>query len=165
MVYHKRNSVGFLQAKNLPLRIHEMIYIFGNKNATKKTYNPQMTVGKPYSHGGSRKSANAGIYEGYEKVDVHENISGNRYPTSVLSDFQLDHEKFHRTQKPIALCDWLVNTFTEKGDVVLDFCMGSGSSVISCIRNGRSYIGIEKDRSIFEIARKRIEENEKVRQT
>lgn len=118
------------------------------RNTLKKCYNPQMTKGKPYKSG----SGGAEIY-GIKKI---QNINkGTRYPTSILK-FGYDKEKFHPTQKPVALCEWLVKTYSNKGETVLDFTMGSGSSGVACKNTDRKFIGIEMDKDIFEIAKKRL---------
>ena len=147
MVYAKPNSVGFLKANKIPLRSHEMILVFANKNGGCKTYNPQKITGKAYIHRGSKEKES--IYEGHNKVNHHENATGDRFPTSVLSGFKLDKDKIHPTQKPVSLCQWLVETYTNPGDTVLDCFMGSGSTIVACCRAGRSFIGIEKDSTIY----------------
>ena len=133
-----------------------MIYIFHNdkkKKDLKWIYNPQKTEGKPYKS------------KGINEVPLYGNIisssnssNGDRYPTSILK-FGYDKEKLHTTQKPISLCEWIIKTYSNENDVVLDFTMGSGSTVIACKNTKRNYIGIEKDKDIFEIAKKRIEEH------
>lgn len=91
---------------------------------------------------------------GTEKSDL-VNEAGDRNPRSVLKFHQGD-EKLHPTQKPLELCEWLIRTYSNEGDKILDFCMGSGSSIIASINTNRSYVGIEKDIEIFKIAQKRI---------
>ena len=119
----------------------------------KMIYNPQKTEGKPY------KCNNAGykgeLY-GNKKPTTIDN-KGDRFPVSILK-FGYDKETIHSTQKPVALCEWIVKTYSNAGDLVLDFTMGSGSTVVACINTKRKYIGIEKDKTIFETAKKRIEE-------
>ena len=119
----------------------------------KMIYNPQKTEGKPY------KCNNSGY-----KGEVYGNVKstpidnkGDRFPISILK-FDYDKEKLHPTQKPVALCEWIIKTYSNEGDLVLDFTMGSGSTVVACINTKRKYIGIEKDKTIFEIAKKRIGE-------
>ena len=155
LVYSKPNSVGFLKANKVPLRSHEMILVFANKNGGVKTYNPQKFPGKPYVHNGSIEKES--IYEGQTKVHPHSNTTGDRFPTSVLAGFKLDKHKLHPTQKPVALCKWLVETYTNPGNMVLDCFMGSGSTVLACIQAGRQYIGIEKDTPIYATASMRIQ--------
>ena len=132
-----------------------MILVFANKNGGVKTYNPQKLPGKPYVHNGSIEKES--IYEGQTKVHPHSNTTGDRFPTSVLAGFKLDKHKLHPTQKPVALCKWLVETYTNPGNMVLDCFMGSGSTVLACIQAGRQYIGIEKDTPIYATASMRIQ--------
>ncbi len=121
--------------------------------ANKKTYNPQKTKGKPYKVK-AYKLKNKGVY-GKQYIPAHENKTGDRHPTSIIK-FNHDKEKLHRTQKPVALCEWLIKTYSNECDLVLDFTMGSGSCIVACKNTNRQYIGIEKDKEIFEIAKNRI---------
>ena len=165
LVYVKNNSVGFLQCKHLPLRQHELILIFQNKNTGTKTYNPQMVQGKPYIHRGSKARKNEPIYDNHTTRTPYINSSGDRYPTSILSGFKTDKEKLHPCQKPVSLCEWLLKTYSNEGDTVLDFCMGSGSSILACVNLNRCYIGIEKDTVYFDKASQRIAEANRKKQT
>lgn len=246
LVWEKTNSVGFLLSKKIPLRKHEMIYIFsrptnidltlsfnkenrarakkiydffkeekikqkqifkimGNQGLshyvyswngkqfripTKKnydklvdflklkkykdeiepfealikgkedlgkykksnTYNPQMTKGKPYE----KKDNNirkGGVYG--QCKNIHNSNKGTRYPTSIIK-IKRDKEKLHPTQKPVPLCEWLIKTYSNEGDIVLDFTMGSGSTGIACLNTGRQFIGVEMNEKIFNIAKERI---------
>lgn len=121
------------------------------KNSVKpRTYNPQMTEGKPY------KSAGGGSISNYGKKRTKAtNNNGTRYPKSVLK-FAQDAKSVHPTQKPIELCRWLVRTYSNPGDIVLDMTMGSGSSIVAAKMEGRAYIGIELDEKIFEVAESRV---------
>jgi len=121
------------------------------KSGRKWTYNPQKTEGKPYKTKGGRIIAS--VYG--QKRTTHSNNTGDRFPTSI-QHFGYDKEKIHSTQKPVALCEWLIKTYSNEGDTVLDFCMGSGSNVIACVNTKRLYIGIEKDKDIFDKAQSRI---------
>ena len=158
LVWQKYNAVGFLTAKKMPLRAHEMIYIFRKTPTPKGTpwiYNPQKTAGKPYNIDntkGDRK--NVEVYS-IKDLPYLPNVSGDRHPCSV---FKINHDKvkFHPTQKPLELCEWLIKTYSNEGDVVLDFCMGSGTSIVASIQTKRNYIGVEKDPDIFQIAKERI---------
>ena len=152
IVWEKPNAVGFLNAKKMPMRAHELIYIFSNPKKKNKIYNPQMTEGEPYN----RPSKNE-ICENYKiERKAGNNNTGLRYPRSVLK-FQIDRKKIiHPTQKPLELCEWLIKTFSNEGDNVLDFCMGSGSSIVACKNTKRNYIGIEKDKQIYDKAMNRI---------
>ena len=123
----------------------------------KYTYNAQKTPGKPYKVK-AQKTKDA---YGQEGRDEYENKTGDRHPKSVIKCHQSD-EKLHPTQKPSDLCEWLIKTYSNENDVVLDFCMGSGSSIIGCIKSNRKYIGIEKDKSIFEVAQRRINNHKNI---
>ncbi len=114
-------------------------------------YNPQKTEGKPY------KTIGKGECVIYKKKRIGNDNKGDRFPISILK-FGHDKEHLHPTQKPVALCEWIVKTYSNEGDLILDFTMGSGSTVVACINTKRKYIGIEKDKTIFETAKKRIEE-------
>ena len=161
LVWQKYNAVGFLTAKKMPLRAHEMIYIFRKTPTPKGTpwiYNPQKTAGKPYNIDntkGDRK--NVEVYS-IKDLPYLPNVSGDRHPCSV---FKINHDKvkFHPTQKQLELCEWLIKTYSNEGDVVMDFCMGSGTSIVASIQTKRNYIGVEKDPDIFQIAKERINQN------
>ena len=147
----KHIALGFLSAKYMPLRNHEMIYIF-NKSGSKKTYNPQKTPGKPWKV--KKHLQKKDVYGQTEIID-NENITGDRHPKSVFK-FHQNGDKLHPTQKPLELCEWLIKTYSNEGDLVLDFCMGSGTTIEACINTNRDYIGIEKDETIFEVAKERL---------
>lgn len=149
-IWEKESSTGFLNSKKMPLKIHENILIF-YKNLP--TYNPQMRKGfKPYICKQGRPSSN---YEMYNKEIITEN-NGNRYPIDIIK-FNRDRG-LHPTQKPVALLEYLIKTYTNEGDLVLDNCMGSGSTGVACINTNRNFIGIELDEKYFKIAKDRIEE-------
>jgi len=119
----------------------------------KMIYNPQKTEGKPYKNNNLKYKGE--VYGNLKSTPIDN--KGDRFPISILK-FGYDKEKIHPTQKPVALCEWIVKTYTNESDLVLDFTMGSGSTVVACINTKRRYIGIEKDKTIFETAKKRIEE-------
>ena len=149
-VWEKDNGTGFLNAKKMPLKIHENICIF-YKNTP--TYNPQMRKGfKPYSQKSGRGSSNYG-----KQVQVITNNDGERYPIDII-EFKRDKDKLHPTQKPVALLEYLIKTYTNEGETVLDNCMGSGSCGVAAVKTGRNFIGIELDEKYFEIAKNRIED-------
>ena len=233
LVWEKSNTVGFMSANKMPLRIHEMIYIFHfegddlnnernielrqyaekvknyidkplkeiyillgnqgidhffrfkssqfglptNKNYDKLiehykinemedyklydemkkkwyVYNPQKTKGKPYAVKG-HKLKNPDYY-GQTEIPTHGNITGDRHPKSILK-FNNPKKSFHRTQKPTDLLEWLIKTYSNENDIVLDFTMGSGSTIEACINTNRKYIGIEKDEDIYLIAKNRLD--------
>lgn len=155
LVWEKTCPVGFLSAKKQPLRGHEMMYIFSNPKikGVHKPYNPQKTPGLPYKHIGNKKT-HPDVY-GKTSDPRHDNLTGDRFPISVLK-YGHKGKKYHRTQKPLELCEWLIKTYSNEGSLVLDFCMGSGTTIVACINTNRNYIGIEKDEEIFNIANDRI---------
>lgn len=136
--------------KYQPYKVHEIISVFSKKT---HIYHPQMTKGKPYISG---KGTSGDITGNVKKIQKKN--EGLRYPRSVLR-FNTDKSKgsFHPTQKPVALLEYLVRTYTNEGDTVLDNCMGSGSTGVACVNTGRRFIGIEKDEKYFEAAKQRIE--------
>ena len=150
-IWEKEQGANFMLCKYQPYKVHEVISVF-SKN--RHTYNPQMTVGKPYTSG---KGTSGDITGNVVKVQTKN--EGTRYPRSVQK-FNTDKSKgsLHPTQKPIALLEYLIKTYTNEGEVVLDNCMGSGSTGVACVNTGRKFIGMELDEKYFAIAKKRIEE-------
>ncbi len=239
LVYEKARAVGYMSANKMPLRSHEMIYIFSSPNgddtelnrnldnrkyaesvrkyinkplkqiatdignlgcshflgafkssqfslpskktydklielykidkmigfkefdtlklqhALHKTYNPQKTPGKPWKVKAHYLSSND-VY-GLTKVIDNENITGDRHPLTIQK-FKYDKEKLHATQKPVEACEWLIKTYSNEGETVLDFTMGSGSTGVACKNTNRKFIGIEKDVDIFNTAFQRLNE-------
>ena len=149
-IWEKDNGTGFLNAKKMPLKIHENILVFYKKLPL---YNPQMRTGfKPYKCKQGRHSTN---YGAYEQGHITES-NGERYPIDII-EFKKD-SGLHPTQKPVALLEYLIKTYTNEGETVLDNCMGSGSTGVACINTNRNFIGYELDEKYFEIAEKRINE-------
>jgi site-specific DNA-methyltransferase (adenine-specific) len=142
-VWHKRTSANVGAARFQPLKTHEDIVVFGGK------YQPQMVAGKERMKGGkvAGGKANGSLPPVYYKSDQY-------YPVSVL-DFKTERG-LHPTQKPVALMEYMIHTYTNAGDTVLDFTMGSGTTGVAAKNLGRSFIGIELDPDYFAIASKRI---------
>lgn len=160
--WEKPSGANFLNFKYQPAKVHEDIMIFG-KMATSYSkkgnmkYNPQMEKGEPYKlKSGKQKNnfSNATVRSPINQV-ITKN-EGTRYPRSIQK-FSLDKEKLHPTQKPVALLEYLIKTYTNKNDLILDNCMGSGSTGIAALATNRKFIGIELDREYFKIAKDRIE--------
>lgn len=151
-VYCKRNPAGFLNSHKMPLRAHELILTF---YARLPKYNPQMTGGgKPYV----RRHAGSGIATNYRPHGTSVTVNdGSRYPTDVLSGFAMQRGA-HPTQKPTDLLAYLIRTYTDPGDTVLDFCTGSGSTCVAALQEGRKAIGIELDKVYYDTAIKRCQE-------
>jgi DNA modification methylase len=147
---------GFLNANRMPMRNHEDIVVF-YKN--QPTYNPQYT----YGHKPSHKKGKAGVLNEtnncYGDFEVYEtrDYGDRKFPKSVL-DFDREHPPIHPTQKPVALCEWLVKTYTNEGETVLDNCIGSGTTAMACINTNRNFIGFELDTTYWGTANKRIQD-------
>lgn len=158
-IWEKSKASNFLLAKKQPLKAHESILVFAN--GTPKYY-PQKTQGKPYYRGGIKEKHD--IPEVSNDIpNYHSHIrkseDGMRLPRSVQYFTTAEFDgKFHPTQKPIALLEYLIKTYTNERMVVLDNTMGSGSTGVACKNLNRSFIGIEMDDKYFEIAEKRINE-------
>jgi site-specific DNA-methyltransferase (adenine-specific)/modification methylase len=143
-VWEKSKPTNFLNAKKQPLRKHEDVCIFYKKQPI---YNPQMTKGTPYDKG-VRKDQLCGNYGNFEPVHVAS--EGERYPTDVIyvKTAECEGEVIHSTQKPVELGRYLIRTYTNKGDVVLDNTFGSGSFLVAALLEGRNFIGIEKNENV-----------------
>ena len=160
--WEKPSGANFLNFKYQPAKVHEDIMVFG-KMATSYSkkgnmkYFPQMTEGKPYEQkSGKQKTKNSNSTVRSEIKQVVTKNTGLRYPRSVQK-FELDKEKFHSTQKPVALFEYLIKTYTNKGEIVLDNCMGSGTTAIACLNTDRQYIGFELDETYHKLSLERIE--------
>lgn len=161
-VWEKSKPTNFLNAKKQPLRKHEDVCIFYKKQPT---YHPQMTKGAPYDKG-IRKDQLSGSYGNFRPVHVHSD--GERYPTDIIyvKTAEAEGEVVHPTQKPVELGRYLIRTYTDPGDVVLDNTFGSGSFLVAALLEGRNFIGIEKNEETalfkkynidyIEVARRRL---------
>lgn len=162
--WEKPNGANFLNFKYQPAKVHEDIMVFG-KAATSYSkkgnliYNPQMAVGTPYNQkSGVQRNDNGHVLGSTVRSpikQVYTKNDGTRYPRSIQR-FSLDKDKLHPTQKPVALCEYLIRTYTTEGDTVLDNCMGSGSTGVACVNTGRNFIGMELDEGYFKVASDRI---------
>lgn len=153
IVWKKPRGVGHLTANRCLLRQHEMIYVF-SKAGTSPTYNPQMSDGI---------MTNTQIVRGYECIygkktkGIKYQGTTDRFPTTIIEFGHPDkNEIIHPTQKPVALCEWLIKTYSNQGDVILDFTAGSGTTAIACLNTDRHYILIEKELHFYEGIMKRI---------
>ena len=154
LIWKKTQPTGFLNAKRMPLRNHEDIVIFYKKLPI---YNPQKTTGHTRKVSKAKHKVNCVNTTDYGKHGLTTYDSTERYPKSVIT-FSKDsqHSALHPTQKPVALLEYLIKTYTNKGQTVLDNCMGSGSTVIACLKTNRDFIGIELDDKYFDISLNRI---------
>ena len=149
-VWEKPQGTNPMNAKVMPLKSHENILVF---YSNKPNYNPQMWQSTPYS-GFSSDSSKIGEVYGFAKSKHRSNPEGTRYPKTVLR-FKQD-KGLHPTQKPVALMEYLIKTYTQEGETVLDFAAGSFTTGVACKNTGRKFIGIEKDAGYFEIAKQRL---------
>ena len=148
LVWCKNQGTGFYNANRMPLRSHEDILIFYKKLPT---YNPQKTDGKPYKQ---KRGSASDVYRGKDLYITESD--GKRFPLS-WNIFKKDKDKIHPTQKPIALMEYLIKTYSNENDTVLDFTMGSGTTGIACKNLNRNFIGIELNKKYFDVAKQRIE--------
>ncbi len=149
----KQRGTGHLNAKKQPMRNNEDVMVFYKKQPK---YNPIMLEGKPYTDKRAGQSIDKTLYN-KAKRQTYINKS-TRYPVNTLYFDKVCVNQLHNTQKPIDLMDYLIKTYTNEGDIILDFTMGSGSTIVSAIQNNRRAIGIELDDKYFDIACKRLEE-------
>jgi len=151
-VWDKRKGGNPLLSKVQPIKVNEDIIIFSNG---KTNYNPIMTKrDKPKRRGGNRGK----VSETTRNAFVEDKTYFDKYPKSILDISNASQtDKVHPTQKPVALLEYLVRTYTNEGDTVLDNTMGSGTTGVACVNTGRRFTGIEKEAKYFEIARDRIE--------
>ena len=152
-IWNKKFSGSFGIAKYQPMRTTEQISIFYKKNK----YYPQMTKrDKPITNGGNKCKSNSGQLKspknGYKKIYLE------KYPINILTFDVRPERGLHPTQKPVALMEYLIKTYTNEGETVLDFTMGSGSTGVACKNTNRNFIGIELDEKYFNLASNRIEE-------
>lgn len=157
LVWDKKLTSGFLNANRMPLRQHEQIAVFYKKLPT---YNPQFTIGSPLHSKGINYKNKDIKNQNYGQFKVTDDLragSTEKYPTSILS-FAKPHPSVtkHRTEKPVELLEYLIRTYSNEGDTVMDNCMGSGSTGIACMNTNRNFIGIEIDKKYFDIASSRI---------
>lgn len=158
-IWEKDNGTNVVAANHQPLRVHEFVLIFGKQAVTYTPrslymkYYPQKTEGKPYKQTSGKQSSNwkGGRVEGFET----NNEDGTRHPRTIQK-FIRDKDKLHPTQKPIALFEYLIKTYTDKNDLVFDPFMGSGTTAVACRNLGRNYLGVELDPGYVELANKRL---------
>lgn len=147
-VWKKKHATGHLNAKRMPMKQHEDVLVFCSRVPT---YNPQGLI----AYNKVTKRGNNGTNFGKSGRENFQEWTN--YPRSVL-EFASDANPVHPTQKPVALMEYLIRTYTNAGDAVLDNCMGSGTTGVSCMNTGRKFIGMEMDAGYFEVAKNRIED-------
>ena len=150
-IWDKKLASGHLNAKRAPMKRHENVLVFYKKMPT---YNPAMSFGLPYDKGITKTfSENYGEQKGVRVV----NTDGSRYPTTIIEESNANrNDRIHPTQKPVALFEYLIKTYTNKGETVLDNCMGSGTTAIACMNTERNFIGFELDETYYNKSLERI---------
>lgn len=156
-VWNKGRGTDFLNSKRKPLSCYEILSVFYKKQPS---YNPQFWYSTPYNKGFIKNSNDTRECYGKIKDIVSNSEDGRRYPLNIININKLNSQKnnVHPTQKPIALMEYLIKTYTNEGEVVLDFTMGSGSTGVACLNTNRKFIGIELDEKYFNIAKERMED-------
>lgn len=164
LIWNKVLTTGFLNANKQPLRQHEQLAVFYKRQPT---YNPQFKIGRPLHGRGISYKNKKQVNNNYGSFKVlADTRKGNtkKYPTSIL-EYNKPHPSvsLHPTEKSVELLEYLIKTYTNENDIILDNCMGSGSTGVASVKNNRSFIGIEKDEKYYEKAKERIyKEYEKV---
>lgn len=160
-IWEKSVATGFLNSKYAPLKCHETILVFsdgrcspGSRGKNIMMYVPQMGTGNPYTYTRKRTSQSAS-YQKFNDGNTRIN-EGTRYPRDILR-FSGESKSKHPTQKPVELLEYLIKTYTNEGELVLDNCMGSGSTGVACVNTNRRFYGIEILKEYFDIAKERIE--------
>jgi len=154
-IWKKEQGANFMNVKHQPYKVHEIISVFGKKYPN---YFPIMEKGKPYISGKGTSGEITG-----NVVKIQTKNKGTRYPRSVIK-FNTDKRKsVHPTQKPVALMEYLIKTYTNEGDLILDFTCGSGTTLVACEKLNRKWIGIEISKEYCEITKQRIEEEVKIK--
>ena len=150
-IVEKNNPTGFLNVKRIPLKCHENILVFYEKLPT---YNPQMIQGRLHGRGGTgRQSKNYCSFGDTKRI-----ISNTYFPRNVLKvNWQDSTRGLHPTQKPVSLCEYFIKTYSNKGDVIFDPFIGSGTTAVAAVNTGRKYIGFEKEEEYFDIAQNRLD--------
>ena len=154
-IWEKTKTANFMHLKRQPGKRHESVLVFYKKQPV---YNPQMRAGEPYVDKRKSRKQSKGTYGNININNTTLTNTGTRYPKSVISFSNGESGKMHPTQKPVAMLEYLIRTYSNDGDIVLDNCMGSGSTGVACVNTNRNFIGIELDADYFKIAERRIDE-------
>ena len=153
-VWEKSKATGYLNAKKMPMRAHEDVCVFYKKPPI---YNPQMWKSTPYNKGSAHRPTE--VY-GKQKEVLVKNDTGLRYPRTVqyFKTAESEGKVYHPTQKPISLFEYLIKTYSAEGDVILDSCLGAGTTALAAMSCNRNFVGIELDQEYVDISNQRIEE-------
>lgn len=159
-IWQKDKPSNFALANRQPMKYHENILVFSKK--THNYYKIMSENHKPMNGQASYGRTGGGIFTSINAKDINKGGSTKRNPSSIqkfntVKHNSLDKGGFHPTQKPVTLLEYLIKTYTQEGETVLDFTMGSGSTGVACVNTGRKFIGIELDKNYFNIAKQRIE--------
>jgi len=159
-IWEKSKGVGFLNAKNAPLKFHENILIFSkgvtaNRSNRNMIYFPQGLIKSKRVRDYSEKDKNSVVGTRPSRINTNYTQQLEGYPKSVLR-FKNHIKQLHPTQKPLLLFEYFIKTYTKEGDLVLDNCIGSGTTAVACKRTNRNFIGIEKEQKYVDIAIKRL---------
>ena len=157
LVWDKVATASGVLAKKQPLKSHEDVNVFYKKQPK---YNPQMVEGKQWARGGKVRSTPK-IYGEKKEIGLPTSDKTNmKYPKSVLTISNANRlGRIHPTQKPVALFEYLIRTYTNENETILDNCMGSGTTAIACLNTNRNFIGFELDETYFTLANERISNN------
>ena len=151
-IWDKVKGTGFLNAKRQPLRNHEVVSVFYKSQCI---YNPQKTFGHEKKTSFRAKHLQTDVYGAMNNDYLY--CSTDRYPRSIqIFSTDTQNSSLHPTQKPVSLFEYLIKTYTNEGMIVLDNCIGSGTTAIACINTNRRYIGFEKDKNYYKISQNRI---------
>jgi len=153
-IWEKNVGTNFMNVKKMPNWSYEKICVFYKKLPV---YNPQMREGKPFKDNRVTETRTITMALGSRAKYIKQENKGERYPNGTIQISSRNNNPIHPTQKPVALMDYLIKTYTNEGDTVLDFAMGSGTTGVSCRNLNRNFIGIEMSKEYFKIAEKRIE--------
>jgi len=161
-IWQKTRFTGNLNAKRMPLKAHEIVSIFNCKGYyfPQKTQAPEHLIDKRKTINNSKVKAGGGFNGSKEYINIRNKDDGTRYPTTIQKFKNPNNKSLHPTQKPILLMEYLIKTYTNEGETVLDFTMGSGTTGVACKNTNRNFIGIEQDENYFNIAQQRIKETE-----
>lgn len=153
-VWEKSKATGYLNAKKMPMRAHEDVCVFYKKPPI---YNPQMWKSTPYNKGSAHRPTE--VY-GKQKEVLVKNDTGLRYPRTVqyFKTAESEGKVYHPTQKPVSLFEYLIKTYSVEGDVILDSCLGAGTTALAAMSCNRNFVGIELDQDYVDISNQRIEE-------
>ena len=161
-VWDKRFAANFVQAKRMPLRVHEDVAVFCKSGKTPAYYPQMIARDVPIKKGGNKPSAAIPIRQTEAAREFGESgkTYDEKYPETVIEFNCRDGRGLHPTQKPLALMEYMIRTYTKEYDTVLDNCMGSGTTGVACANTNRNFIGVEKELQYYEIAKNRILEAE-----